>query len=310
MKKLTIGILVSALICLSLLSLYSAAADTRYKFDMKLTLADFDGGSDATENIEAGGSQWGSRWADTTIGTAKGLDGTKNALSVKISEYSDGDGIILTGFECSLLGGSETYNDWTAGKYLIMRIKNNTSAPFRISPALDVNDGSDGRVRVWVNGAQRLLDDGYKEVATENVYALCSDGVSYGDRLCYTVIPGSFDGWLLIDKADYAMGVGDYECISNDSFEGIDWSQVMHLTSMVQFAGGADFTVDSVALADASVEAITEAPVTEAVQPDEDAPAPAEVTSPKTLDIAVSFVLLAIASTIALCGLKVSKRAK
>lgn len=154
---------------------------------------------------------------------------------------------------------------------------------------------------------QRLLDNGYKEVAAENVYALCSDGVNYGGRLCYTVIPGSFDGWLLIDKSDYAMGVGDYECISNDVFEGIDWSQVMHLTCMVQFAGGADFTVDSVALADVSVEEITEA---DAAQPDKDIPAPAEITAPKTLDFAVSFVLLVIAAFFALYELKVAKRAK
>lgn len=306
MKKLTIGNLVLTLLLLSLLSFYSSAADTRYKIDIKQTLADFDSGSNATENIEAGGSQWGSRWADTSIGTVKGLDSTKNALSVKIAEYSDGDGIILTGFECSFLGGSETFNNWTAGKYLVLRIKNNTSMPFRFAPALDVNDGSDGRVRIWPNGVQRLLDAGYKEVATENVYALCSDGVSYSDRLCYTVIPGNFDGWLLIDKSDYAMGVGDYECISNDAFEGIEWSQVMHLTCMVQFAGGADFIIDSVALADISVEEVTVIPSAEALAAEVAVEAaPVVTTAAQTSDIAGIAVLVSI---LALAGIAVSKK--
>lgn len=294
MKKHILGIIVSVLLCASLLAVYTSAADiTHYNVTVKQSLADFDSGSDATVNIEAGGNKWGARWADATIGTENGLDGTAHALSVKIAEYSDGDGVVLTGFECSLLGGSDTYNNWTAGKYLIIRIRNNTATPFNLTPALDVNDGADGRVRIWVNGAQQLLDSGFNTVDTKNVYALCSDGVSYGDRLCYTTIPGSFDGWMLIPMSDYAMGVGDFECISNDSFTDIDWTQVMHFTCMVQDAGGANFTVDSVALADAAAEAVTEAAaVTETAAATADAAAPAE-TAPATADFTAVTMLIA-----------------
>lgn len=301
MKKHIFGILVSVLLCASLLAVYSSAADiTRYDVTVKQSLADFDSGSDATVNIEAGGNKWGARWADATIGTENGLDGTTHALSVKIAEYSDGDGIVLTGFECSLLGGSDTYNDWTAGKYLLIRIRNNTETPFNFTPALDVNDGADGRVRIWVNGAQQLLDTGFNTVDTKNVYALCSDGASYGDRLCYTTIPGSFDGWMLIPMSDYAMGVGDFECISNDSFTDIDWTQVMHFTCMVQDAGGANFTVDSVALADAAIEAVTEAPpVAEAEAAAAETAAPTE-TAPATADFTAVTMLIAGAAVFAL----------
>lgn len=293
MKKHIISLLVFILLCASLLAVYSSAAEiTHYNVTVKQSLADYDSGSDATVNIEAGGSKWGARWADTTIGTENGLDGTAHALSVKIAEYSDGDGVILTGFECSLLGGSDTYNSWTAGKNLIIRIRNNTATPFNLTPALDVNDGADGRVRIWVNGAQQLLDTGFNTVDTKNVYALCSDGVSYSDRLCYTTIPGSFDGWMLIPLSDYAMGVGDFECISNDSFTNIDWTQVMHFTCMVQDASNANFTVDSVALADAAAEAVTEAAAiaeTEAAAAD----APAE-TAPATADFtAITMLIIA-----------------
>ncbi len=294
MQKHIIGILVSVLLCVSLLGLYSTAeTSAHYNIKVKQVLADFDSGSDATVNIEAGGNKWGTRWADTTIGTEKGLDGTANALSVEISEYNDGDGVILTGFECSYLGGSDTYNDWTAGQYLTMRIRNNTDTPFNLTPALDVNDGADGRVRIWVNGAQQLLDTNFNAVDTENVYALCSDGVSYGDMLCYTVIPGNFDGSMLIPLSDYAMGVGDFECISNDSFEGIDWKQVMHFTCMVQYASKANFTVDSIALADAAMEVVTEA----AVIAETEAAAPAEISgteaAPKTADLTTVTILIA-----------------
>lgn len=293
MRKHIIGILVSVLLCVSLLGLYSAAAAAQYDITVKQVLADFDGGSDATVNIEAGGSKWGDRWADTAIGTEKGLDGTANALSVKIAEYSDGDGVVLTGFECSYLGGSDTYNDWTAGQYLVLRIRNNTGTPFNLTPALDVNDGSDGRVRIWPDGAQQLVDTNFGAVATENVYALCSDGVSYGDMLCYTVIPGNFDGSMLIPLSDYAMGVGDFECISNDSFEGIDWKQVMHFTCMVQDASKANFTVDSIVLADAAVKAETEAEPAAEPEAAAAAESPAVEAAPETADLTAVTMLIA-----------------
>ena len=294
MKKYVICILVSLLLCAYLMTLSSAAAITGYKTEIKQVLNDFDSGSDATENIQAGGSHWGSRWAEANIGTQKGLDNTANALSVSIGEYSDGDGVILTGFECSYLGGSDTYNDWTAGNNLLMRIINNTSTPFNLSPALDVNDGSDGRVRIWAGGAQQLLDTDFNTVDTNTAYALCSDGISYGDRLCYTTIPGNFDGWLLIPQSDYDMGIGDYECISNDSFTGIDWTQVMHFTCMVQDASKADFTIDCLVLADAELVTVTELVETEApevAEPFEPSETTVE-TAPKTADFSVLAVVI------------------
>jgi hypothetical protein len=306
MKKYVFRIILTVLL-FSLLALYPEASDIRYDIDIKQVLNDFDSGSDATVNMEPGGSHWGSRWAEADIGTQDGLDNTANALSVKISEYSDGDGIILTGFEGSYLGGSDTFNDWTAGEYLLVRIKNNTSTPFNLTPALDVNDGSDGRVRVWADGKQQLPDTEFNAVETTNVYALNSDGVSYGDRLCYTTIPGKFDGWLLVPRSDYEMGVGQYECISNDSFDGIDWTQVMHFTCMVQDASKADFTVDTIVLADAAPAAVPEPAETEAAEVAAGAAETRPETAPKTADFA-ALTLLAGAAALVLTRRKALRK--
>lgn len=300
--------IILVLLCTSLFTVFSSADDgMRYDIFVKQVLADFDNIANI-DNIEAGGSQWGARWANTSIGLIKGLDNTANALSVKISEYNYGEDVILTGFECSYIGGNETYNSWTAGDYLIFRICNNTPNSFNITPALDVNDGYDSRVRIWVNGAQQLLDTDYNVVETKTEYALCSDGVNYGDLLCYTKIPENFDGWMLVPLSDYSMGIGDFECISNNNFPGIDWTQVMHLTFMVQFASKADFTIDSIALADAEIGVIEEVVVETEFSAEEVIKETQVEISPKTSDSLFLITFFVISTALTFYFIKNKKR--